>query len=111
MQRKATRWIIGGFKTTPGGASESMAGLPPIHRHVRKLVERNHYRGATLVESHPIISMMEDDSHPAGLQSMPAKVKAKVFSLLVDISDHMDKVTEVVEPFTDEGILGSRIQD
>jgi hypothetical protein len=40
MQRRACLWITGAFKTSPMGAAETLMGVPPIHLHVKKLVER-----------------------------------------------------------------------
>jgi hypothetical protein len=42
MQRRACLWITGTFKTSPVGAAETLAGVPPIHLHVKKLVEWSH---------------------------------------------------------------------
>jgi hypothetical protein len=39
MQRCACLWITGAFKTSPLGAAETLAGMPPVHLHVKKLVE------------------------------------------------------------------------
>ena len=39
MQRCAVIWILGAFKTSPTGAVETLAGLTPIHLHIRKLVQ------------------------------------------------------------------------
>jgi hypothetical protein len=36
MQRRACLWITGSFKTSPRGAAETLAGIPPIHLHVQK---------------------------------------------------------------------------
>jgi hypothetical protein len=44
MQRRACLWITGAFKTSPMGAAETLTGVPPIHLHVKKLVEWSHVR-------------------------------------------------------------------
>jgi hypothetical protein len=52
MQRCACLWITGAFKTSPIGAAETLAGVPPIHLHVKKLVEQSHVRTCALQASH-----------------------------------------------------------
>ena len=42
MQRCAAICILGAFKTSPTGAVETLAGLTPIHLHIRKLVQRSY---------------------------------------------------------------------
>ena len=48
MQRKAALWILGAFRTSPTGGIEALAGLIPIHLHLKKLVKRLCLRAATL---------------------------------------------------------------
>jgi hypothetical protein len=52
MQRRACLWITGSFKTSPRGAAETLTGIPPIHLHVQKLVERSHVRTRSLQATH-----------------------------------------------------------
>jgi hypothetical protein len=52
MQRCACLWITGSFKTSPRGAAKTLAGIPPIHLHVQKLVERSHVRTRSLQATH-----------------------------------------------------------
>ncbi|KXN81425.1 hypothetical protein AN958_04594 [Leucoagaricus sp. SymC.cos] len=39
MQRNTTLWIMGMFRTSPSGDVESLAGLIPIHLHLKKLTK------------------------------------------------------------------------
>jgi len=48
MQRKAALWILGAFCTSPTGGLEALAGLIPIHLHLKKLVKRSCLRATTL---------------------------------------------------------------
>jgi len=41
MQRRATIWILGAFKTSPVKGIEAIAGLIPIKLHLQKLVGRS----------------------------------------------------------------------
>ena len=48
MQRKAALWILGAFCTSSTGGIEALAGLIPIHLHLKKLVKQFCLRTATL---------------------------------------------------------------
>jgi hypothetical protein len=61
MQRHACLWITGTFKTSPMGAAETLAGVPPIHLHVKKLVERSHVCTRTLQASHAFHRLVDGD--------------------------------------------------
>ena len=61
MQRKAALWITGAFHTSPTGGTEALAGLIPVHLHLRKLADRAHLRIATLSDTHPIRSLLSAD--------------------------------------------------
>jgi hypothetical protein len=39
MQQQATLWIIGAFRMSPIGRCETIAGLIPIHLHIRRLAD------------------------------------------------------------------------
>jgi hypothetical protein len=61
MQRRACLWITGAFKTSPMGAAETFAGMPPIHLHVKKLVERSHVHTHALQASHAFRRLVDGD--------------------------------------------------
>jgi len=58
MQRKAALWITGAFRTSPMGGTEALAGLIPVHLHLRKLADRANLRIASLSDTHPIRSLL-----------------------------------------------------
>ncbi|CAA7270015.1 unnamed protein product [Cyclocybe aegerita] len=58
MQRKAALWIMGAFRTSPTGSLEALAGLIPVHLMLKKLATRAVYCVATLLDTHPLCSMM-----------------------------------------------------
>jgi len=41
MQRRATIWILGAFKTSPTEGIEAIAGIIPIKFHLQKLAKRS----------------------------------------------------------------------
>ena len=51
MQRKATLWILGVFHTSLTGGVEAIAGIIPIHLHLKKRFERVCIRIATLLST------------------------------------------------------------
>ncbi len=53
MQRKAAIWVTGAFRTSPTGGVQAIAGLLPIHLHIRKLSWRASFRTATPVGHTP----------------------------------------------------------
>jgi len=57
MQRKAALWILGAFCTSPTGRIEALAGLIPIHLHLKKLAKRSYLRAATLLSQHALFSL------------------------------------------------------
>jgi hypothetical protein len=61
MQRCACLWITGAFKTSPMGAAETFAGVPPIHLHVKKLVEWSHVCTCALQTSHAFRRLIDGD--------------------------------------------------
>ena len=48
MQRKAALWILSAFHTSSTGGIKALAGLIPIHLHLKKLVKWSCLRAATL---------------------------------------------------------------
>jgi hypothetical protein len=65
MQRQACLWITGTFKTSPMGAAETLMGMPPIHLHVKKLVEHSHVRTCVLQASHAFCRLVDRDHKPS----------------------------------------------
>jgi hypothetical protein len=52
MQRCACFWITSTFKPSPIGVAETLAGMPTIHLHVKKLVEWSHVHTWALQTTH-----------------------------------------------------------
>jgi hypothetical protein len=61
MQRHACLRITSAFKTSPMGAAEIFAGVPPIHLYVKKLVERSHIHTHALQASHAFCRLVDGD--------------------------------------------------
>jgi hypothetical protein len=61
MQRQVCLWITSAFKTSPIGAAKTLAGMPPIHLHVKKLVEQSHIHTHMLQATHTFCHLIDGD--------------------------------------------------
>jgi len=60
MQRRATIWILGAFKTSPTEGIEAIAGIISIKFHLQKLARRSQIRPFALPTNHIIRNLMDD---------------------------------------------------
>ncbi|CAA7268124.1 unnamed protein product [Cyclocybe aegerita] len=125
MQQKAAPWITGAFHTSPTGSLEALAGLIPVHLMLKKLATCAVYHVATLLDTHPLRSMMgkrllkwaEPHTHSAALMTPaifePFVPEAHPGDWLLDrFVDrvHFDKrdPTQDRRPYLDELIMKAR---
>jgi hypothetical protein len=73
MQRHTCLWITGTFKTSTMGAAETLAGMPPIHLHVKKLVEWSHVRTHVLQASHAFRRLVDGD-HKFSIKTLKGQI-------------------------------------
>jgi hypothetical protein len=73
MQRHACLWITGAFKTSPMRAAEALAGVPLIHLHVKKLVERSHVCTCALQASHAFRRLVNGD-HKFSVETLKGQI-------------------------------------
>ncbi|KAF5347025.1 hypothetical protein D9756_011012 [Leucocoprinus leucothites] len=117
MQRHAAIWITGAFRTSPSGGVESIAGLIPIHLHLRKLAIRSSYRVSTLPSNHALRSLLSNrfslDSipHPQSLQLLTPAKKAKVKGPIIDVDNSLSHLSDSFLPFDPVSKPGSRLMD
>jgi hypothetical protein len=64
---------------SPTGSVETLTGLPPIHLHVCKLVERSHALGF----SHAFWKLV-NGNHKYSMKSLPHHTKTKICSPIVE---------------------------
>ena len=64
MQRRATIWILGAFKTSPTEGIEAIARIIPIKFHLQKLARRSQIRPLKLPTNHIMRDLMDDVSNP-----------------------------------------------
>ena len=73
MQRRASIWILGAFRTFPMEGIEAIAGLISIKFYLQKLVSRSQLHSATLLENH-LIRTLIDDPHNAHNKLTPHSI-------------------------------------
>jgi hypothetical protein len=79
MQRRACLWITGTFKTSPIGAAETFVGMPLIHLHVKKLVERSHVCTCVLQASHAFHRLVDGD-HKFSVETLKGRIQGDLKS-------------------------------
>jgi hypothetical protein len=73
MQRHVCLWITGAFKTSPVGAPKTLAGVPPIHLQVKKLVEWSHVCTCTLQATHAFCCLA-DMNHKFSVETLKGQI-------------------------------------
>ena len=63
IQRRATIWILGAFKTSPSEGIEALTGLVPIKFHLQKIARRSLICSFKLPTNH-ILKNLENDDPP-----------------------------------------------
>jgi len=64
MQRRATIWILGAFKTSPTEGIEAITRIIPIKFHLQKLARRSQIHPLKLSTNHIIRDLMDDAPNP-----------------------------------------------
>ena len=75
MQRRATIWILGAFKTLPLEGIEAIAGIIPIKFHLQKITKKLQIRPFKLSANHILRNLLDEspslsntsNSHNIGL--------------------------------------------
>ena len=117
MQCKATLWILGAFRTSSTSGIEALAGLIPIHLHLKKLVKRSCLRAATLSFQHALMFLLSAKhsksapSHPQSLALLNDIQCAHLKGPLLNIKASLLNLTECFDPLYTEAILGCRLLD
>ena len=73
MQRRATIWILGAFKTSPSEGIEVIAGIIPMKFYLQKIAKRLQIRPFKLPTNHILRNIM-DDSPPSSTITNPHKI-------------------------------------
>ena len=117
MQRRATIWILGAFKTSPTEGIEAIAGIIPIRFYFQKIARRLQIRPFKLPTNH-ILQILMDESptlssksnlHTIGSLTFHQKNIAK--GHLIDSSNKTYGIFPSFSPLNPEFFPDSRILD
>jgi hypothetical protein len=97
MQRQACLWITGAFKTSPMGAAETLVGVPPIHLHVKKLVEWSRVRTHALQASHAFRRLVDRD-HKFSLETLKGQIWGDLKSPITEAWLNLDLSSLDLDP-------------
>ena len=117
MQRRATIWILGTFRTSPASGIEAIAGLIPIKFYLHKLTSRSQLCSAALPKNHLIKTLIEDApntySKPPlhSINSLTDCQKSSIKDHLVDSYNKLHRILPSFSPLNPELTLGSRVID
>ena len=117
MQRRATIWILGAFKTSPSFSIEAIAGLIPIKLHLQKLGRRWQLWAYLLPPNYLIWSLMESSystfisQYSTSLDSLTRCQYSLIKSYLVDIDNRFNRIFPSFTPLYSKLSSGYRIID
>jgi len=117
MQRRATIWILGAFKTSSLEGIKVIVGLIPIKLYLQKLAGRSQLHTLALPPNHITCSLMDSPlnspkcHHSISLKSLTSHQRSNVKDYLVDSNDEAYGIFPFFFPLHLELSLGSRIID
>ena len=117
MQRRATIWILGVFKTSLSEGLEAITGLIPIKSHLQKLVGRSQLHSAILPPNHLLRTFMDDhsDTHARlssySINTLMSHQKTITKGYLINSNNKLYGVFPAFSSLHLEFNLGSRIID
>jgi len=115
MQRRATIWILGVFKTFSSFCIEAIAGLISINLYLQKLCGRLQLWAHSLPLNHIIRSLMEPSScslsiqHSSSLGSLTRCQHGLIKDHLVDTDNRFNEVFSSFIPLHPEFSSGNRV--
>jgi hypothetical protein len=110
MQRRACLWITGAFKISPMGAAETLVGVPPIHLHVKKLVEQSHVRTRALQASHAFRRLVDGD-HKFSVETLKGHIWGDLKSPITEAWLNLDLSSLDLDPVNRFNQPGLRPKD
>jgi hypothetical protein len=110
MQRHTCLWITGAFKTSPMGAAETLAGVPPIHPHVKKLVERSPVHTCALQASHAFRRLVDGD-HKFSVKTLKGQIRGDLKSPITEAWLNLDLSSLDLDPVNRFNQPGLRPRD
>ena len=117
MQWRAALWITGAFHTSPTLRVETIAGLVPIHLHLKKLYRRFLLWQSSLPSNHIIHSILSSDGlqeqkcHNVSIDCLTAKQRIQLKLPLIDINNKHNEFFPSFCFFNEEFKSGNHIVD
>ena len=117
MQRRATLWILGAFKTSLSFGIEAIAGLIPIKLHLQKLGGISQLWAYSLPPNHLIWLLMElslgssSVQHSSSLDSLTSRQHSLIKGHLVDMNNRFNGIFPSFIPLHSEFSSGHRVID
>ena len=105
MQRRATIWILGAFKTSPTDGIEAITGIIPIIFYLQKLARRFQIRPPKLPTNYIIRNLIDDISNPIkkpnsyAVSSLMNQQKNIVKGHLIDSCNKAYSILPLFSPF------------
>jgi hypothetical protein len=97
MQRCVCLWITSTFKTSSFGAAKTLAGMPPIHLHVKKLVEQSHVHTHTLHATHAFRCLVNGD-HKFSVKTLKGQIHGDLKSHVTKAWSNLDLSSLDLDP-------------
>ena len=88
MQRRATIWILGAFKTLPSEGIEAIAGIIPMKFHLQKMTKRLQIQPFKLLTNHILRNLM-DNSPSSSTITNPHKISSLTNRQRILTKDHL----------------------
>ena len=115
MQRRATIWILGAFKTSPSFSIEAITDLISINLHLQKLSKRSQLRAHSLSNNHILWLFVESKTYASVIPHLLSlgfllKYQHKLIKgSVVDMDNFFNEVFLSFDPFNPEFAPGVRI--
>jgi hypothetical protein len=97
MQRCACLWTTSTLKTSPIGAAETLAGVLPIHLHVKKLVEQSHVCICVLQASQAFHRLVDRD-HKFSIETLKGQIQGDLKSHITEAWLNLDFFSLDLDP-------------
>ena len=115
MQRRATMWILGAFRTSSTEELKAIVGLILIKLYLHKLDNRSQLRSAALPKNHLIKTLIGDIPNtytkpsPHSINMLTDRQKNYVKEHLIDSYNKLHGIFPLFSPLNSELNPGSRI--
>ena len=101
---------MGAFCIFSSSVVETLAGIPSIHLHICKLMERSHVYLRTLVKSHSAQLLIWGD-HPMSMMNLTQREKTLICFSVTEAWANQDLCSDDGEPYNEFSTSGDWIVD